>query len=196
VASLQRIIVSTYQSVSGTGQKAIDELYQQTEALLQKTAPPESNIYPHPIGWNIFPQVETFQGDDFSAEERKMIFETHKILGQPIPVNPTCVRVPVPYTHSQSITAEFKEPLSPEECRAILEATPGVRVLDAPENGEYPTSQQSIVNDDVLVGRIRRDPTHETALNLWVVSDNLRKGAATNSFQIVECLASRGLLNT
>jgi aspartate-semialdehyde dehydrogenase len=193
---LERIVVSTYQSVSGTGQSAVDELTDQSHAILHESEPPEPQVYPHRIAFNVLPQVETFRdGDDYTTEERKLINETHKILGDDsIRVSPTCARVPVPVGHSQSINLRTREDLSPERCRELLAAAPSVTVVDDPADGVYPLATDAAGRDDVLVGRIRRDPSDERTLNLWVVSDNLRKGAALNAVQLAELLAERNLI--
>jgi aspartate-semialdehyde dehydrogenase len=192
---IERVIVSTYQSTSGTGQDAVAELRAQSEALLG-TKEPEVSVYPHQIAFNILPQVETFDaGDDYTTEERKMIAETRKILGdEGILVSPTCVRVPVDVGHSEAINVQTRTELSPERCREVLSAFPGVVVVDDPASARYPMPIDAAGRDEVLVGRIRRDPTHERCLNLWVVADNLRKGAATNAVQLAELLLERGLL--
>ena len=196
-AGIERVIVSTYQSTSGTGRRAVEEMREQASALLEDREVRPS-IYPHQIAFNVLPQVETFKdGDDYTTEERKMIGETRKILGDGgIAVSPTCVRVPVHAGHSQSINVQTREDLSPERCREILSAFPGVVVVDDPSQGRYPMPIDAAGQDDVLVGRIRRDPTHERCLNLWVVGDNLRKGAATNAVQLAELLVARGLLKS
>jgi aspartate-semialdehyde dehydrogenase len=195
---VERVVVSTYQSVSGTGRRAVDELTDQTHAMLHEMDPPDPAVYPHRIAFNVLPQVETFRdGDDYTTEERKMIDETHKILGdESIRVSPTCVRVPVPVGHSQSFNLRTRQDLSPERCREVLAAAPGVTVIDDPAAALYPLAGDAVGRDDVLVGRIRRDPTEERTLNLWVVSDNLRKGAALNAVQLAELLAERNLLGT
>ncbi|MGE5635740.1 MAG: aspartate-semialdehyde dehydrogenase [Nocardioidaceae bacterium] len=195
-AGLERVVVSTYQAVSGTGQRAVEELHDQTEALLDALELPAPQVYPHRIAFNILPQVERFKdGDDYTTEERKMMAETRKILGAPeVGISATCARVPVYTGHSQSINVQTREPLSPKACRELLAAAPGVTVVDDPANGLYPLATDAAGRDDVLVGRIRRDPSHERCLNLWVVGDNLRKGAATNAVQLAELLAERGLL--
>jgi aspartate-semialdehyde dehydrogenase len=194
-AGVERVLVSTYQSTSGTGQQAVEEMREQARALLEDRKV-ESAVYPHQIAFNVLPQVETFQdGDDYTTEERKMIAETRKILGDDeIKVSPTCVRVPVYAGHSESINVQTRKELTPERCREILGAFPGVMVVDDPAGGRYPMPIDAAGRDEVLVGRIRRDPTHEHCLNLWVVADNLRKGAATNAVQLAELLAARGLL--
>jgi aspartate-semialdehyde dehydrogenase len=195
---IERIVVSTYQPVSGTGRRAMDELRDQTHALLHDTEPPPAEVYPHRIAFNVVPQVETFKADDdYTTEERKMMAETRKILGageDELPISATCVRVPVLYGESESLNVQTREPLSPQECRELLARAPGVVVVDAPAIGVYPLASDVTGRDEVLVGRIRRDPSHERCLNLWVVGDNLRKGAATNAVQVAELLHERGLI--
>jgi aspartate-semialdehyde dehydrogenase len=195
---LERIVVSTYQPVSGTGRRAMDELVAQTHALLHDAEVPEPQVYPHRIAFNVLPQVETFRdGDDYTTEERKMIAETRKILAvgeDELRVSATCVRVPVLYGESESVNVQTREPLSPEACRELLSSAPGVTVVDNPAQGVYPLATAAAGQDQVLVGRIRRDPSAERTLNLWIVGDNLRKGAATNAVQIAELLAGRDLI--
>ena len=193
---IQRLVVSTYQSVSGTGQRAMEELHSQAAAVLDAQELPVPSVYPHQIAFNVLPQVETFKdGDDYSTEERKLMAETRKILGAPdLGVSATCARVPVYTGHSESINVQTRDPLSPDECRALLASAPGVVVVDAPADGLYPLAVDAAGRDEVLVGRIRRDPSHEHCLNLWVVGDNLRKGAALNAVQLAELLVERGLL--
>jgi aspartate-semialdehyde dehydrogenase len=195
-AGIERVVMSTYQAVSGTGQKAVDELHSQAEAVIEARELPAPAVYPHQIAFNVLPQVETFKdGDDYTTEERKCMRETRKILGrEDIGVSATCVRVPVYTGHSVSANVQTREPLSPEECREVLAAAPGLSVIDDPANGLYPTALDAAGRDDVMVGRIRRDPSHDRCLNLWIVGDNLRKGAATNAVQLAELLALRGLL--
>jgi aspartate-semialdehyde dehydrogenase len=195
-AGIERVVMSSYQAVSGTGQKAVDELHRQAEAVIEARELPAPTVYPHQIAFNVLPQVETFKdGDDYTTEERKCMRETRKILGgDEIGVSATCVRVPVYTGHSVSANVQTREPLSAEECRELLAAAPGVIVIDDPANGLYPTALDAAGRDDVLVGRIRRDPSHERCLNLWIVGDNLRKGAATNAVQVAELLSVRGLL--
>jgi aspartate-semialdehyde dehydrogenase len=195
-AGIERIVVSTYQSVSGTGQRAVEELHDQSEAVLEAQELPRPSVYPHQIAFNVIPQVEKFaEGDDYTTEERKMMAETRKILGHDdVGISATCVRVPVYTGHSESVNVQTRHPLSPEECRELLSTAPGVVVVDDPTSGRYPLAIDVAGRDDVLVGRIRRDPSHERCLNLWVVGDNLRKGAATNAVQLAELLSVRGLL--
>jgi len=152
------------------------------------------HVYPHQIAFNVLPQVEKFKdGDDYTTEERKMMAETRKILGRDdIGISPTCVRVPVYTGHSESVNVQTREPLSPQECREVLSEAPGVMVVDDPGNALYPLAIDAAGRDEVFVGRIRRDPSHERCLNLWVVGDNLRKGAATNAVQLAELLVQRG----
>ncbi|MFL5895020.1 MAG: aspartate-semialdehyde dehydrogenase [Thermoleophilaceae bacterium] len=195
-AGIERIVVSTYQSVSGTGQKAVEELVNQSHTLLHEKEIEPPSVYAHQIAFNVLPHVETFkEGDDYTTEERKMMAETRKILGrEDIGVSATCVRVPVLVGHSESVNVQTRDPLSPEDCRDLLASAPGVVVVDDPADGIYPLAIDVEGRDDVLVGRIRRDPSHERCLNLWVVGDNLRKGAATNSVQLAELLHERGLV--
>ena len=157
---------------------------------------PAPAVYPHQIAFNVLPQVETFKdGDDYTTEERKCMGETRKILGRDdVGVSATCARVPVYTGHSVAANVQTRKPISPDECRALLARAPGVVVVDDPANGLYPTALEAAGRDDVLVGRIRSDPSHERCLNLWIVGDNLRKGAATNAVQVAELLNVRGLL--
>jgi aspartate-semialdehyde dehydrogenase len=195
-AGIERLVMSSYQAVSGTGQRAVEELHDQVEAQLQAKEMPRPAVYPHQIAFNVLPQVEIFKdGDDYTTEERKCMRETSKILGRDdIGVSATCARVPVFTGHSVSANVQTRDPLSPEECRAVLAGSPGLTVIDDPTNGLYPTALDAVGRDDVLVGRIRRDPSHERCLNLWIVGNNLRKGAATNAVQVAEMLNVRGLL--
>ncbi|MFL5906555.1 MAG: aspartate-semialdehyde dehydrogenase, partial [Solirubrobacterales bacterium] len=195
-AGIERLIVSTYQSVSGTGRNAIKELREQSRAVLEGK-PAEPSVYPHQVAFNVLPQVETFKdGDDYTTEERKVMGETRKILGlsEGVGISATCARVPVVTGHSESVNVQTKRDLSPEECRELLSATNGLIVLDDPGASIYPLPIAAAGRDEVLVGRIRRDPSHERCLNLWVVGDNLRKGAATNAVQVAELLHQRGLV--
>jgi aspartate-semialdehyde dehydrogenase len=187
---IERLVISTYQAVSGTGQRAVEELHDQAQAVLEATDIPPAQIYPHQIAFNAIPQVESFKdGDDYTTEERKMMAETRKILDRDdIAISATCVRIPVYTGHSESVNVQTRKSLSPEDCRDLLAAAPGVQVLDDPGNAIYPLAIDAAGNDDVLVGRIRRDPSHDHCLNLWVVGDNLRKGAALNAVQLAELL--------
>src|ERR687893_621212 len=195
-AGIERLVVSTYQAVSGTGQRAVEELHAQASAVLDAKEIPVPQMYPHQIAFNVLPQVEKFKdGDDYTTEERKVMGETRKILGNPdLRVTATCARVPVFTGHSESINIQTREPLSPQECRELLTRAPGVTVVDDPANAIYPLAIDAAGRDDVLVGRIRRDESAPNCLNLWVVGDNLRKGAATNAVQVAELLNVRGLL--
>ena len=190
-AGLERLILSSYQAVSGTGQKAIEELTLQTGEVLAggKVTPP--SVYPHQIAFNVIPQVETFKdGDDYTTEERKVMAETRKILGlgDEVKISATCARVTVFTGHSESLNIETREDLSPDRCREILAAAENVIVVDEPGAGRYPTALDAAGRDQTLVGRIRRDPGQDRCLNLWLAGDNLRKGAATNAVQVAELL--------
>jgi aspartate-semialdehyde dehydrogenase len=195
-AGIERLIVSTYQSVSGTGVQAVEELKAQTHAVLHETEPPPPSVYPHPIAFNVLGGAGNFKdGDDYTDEERKMIFETRKILEAPdIGISVTCARVPVISSHSESVNVQTRDPIEPDAVRELLRGAPGLEVVDDPASNGYPTALAGAGRDEVLVGRIRRDPSHPRALNLWVVSDNLLKGAATNAVQIAEALHERGLV--
>jgi aspartate-semialdehyde dehydrogenase len=196
-AGIERIVISTYQSTSGTGQRAVEELHDQARAVLEADEI-EATVYPHQIAFNILPQVETFKdGDDYTTEERKMMAETRKILADDsLAISATCVRVPVYNAHSESVNVQTREDLTPERCRAVLSSFPGVVVVDDPGAGRYPMPIEAAGRDEVFVGRIRRDPSHERCLNLWIVSDNLRKGAATNAVQLAELLLERNLIGS
>ncbi|MDX6721606.1 MAG: aspartate-semialdehyde dehydrogenase, partial [Solirubrobacteraceae bacterium] len=195
-AGIERLVVSTYQAVSGTGKKAVDELLAQSRALLEGEQPPEPRSYAHRIAFNALPHAGSFaDGDDHTDEERKLINETRKILGDPsIRVSATCVRVPVVNAHSEAVNVQTRAPLSPEQARELLAAAPGVTVVDDPAGARYPLAIEADGSDEVFVGRIRRDPGHDQALDMWIVSDNLRKGAATNAVQLMEVLHERGLI--
>ena len=184
---LSRINVTTFQAVSGTGRRAVTELVQQTTELLNGR-PIESVVYPHQIAFNVLPHIDDFQENGYTREEMKMVWETRKILeDNTIQVNPTAVRVPVLYGHSEAIHVELKAPLTADDARALLEKAPGVCVVDDPAHGEYPMPlTHATGHDDVFVGRIRQDISHPQGLNMWVVADNIRKGAATNAIQIAE----------
>jgi len=196
-AGIERLVISTYQAVSGTGKAAVDELLDQSHALLheREIAPPDA--YAHQIAFNALPHAGSFApGEDHTDEERKLIYETRKILGDPaIAISATCVRVPVVNGHSEAVNVQTRDDLSPERARELLAAAPGVTVLDDPGAALYPLAIDASGKDDVFVGRIRRDPGHERALDLWIVADNLRKGAATNAVQLAELLHERGLVD-
>jgi aspartate-semialdehyde dehydrogenase len=195
-AGIERLVISTYQAVSGTGKQAVDELLDQSHALLheQDIEPPQA--YAHQIAFNALPHAGSFApGDDHTDEERKLINETRKILGDDsIRVSATCVRVPVVNGHSEAVNVQTREPLSPEQARELLRAAPGITVADDPNRALYPLPTLATGHDEVFVGRIRRDPGHERALDMWIVADNLRKGAATNAVQIAELLHEQGLV--
>ena len=181
-----RVTVATYQAVSGTGAAAVRELHEQTADVLagRPTNPKE---YPHQIAFNVLPQVDDFAEDGYTGEEHKMINETRKILHDAdIAISPTCVRVPVPVTHSEAVQVEFKRPMSPEEATRLLSEFPGITVVDEPQASVYPMPAQASGKDDVFVGRIRKDASHPNGLALWIACDNLRKGAALNALQIMD----------
>jgi aspartate-semialdehyde dehydrogenase len=195
-AGIDRLIVSTYQSVSGTGVKAVRELEDQTRRALENEPMPPPAVYPHPIAFNVLGGAGNFvDGDDHTDEERKMMFETRKILGdEDMRIAVTCARVPVRSSHSESVSLETREDLSVEEARELLAGMPGLELVDDPATHGYPTALSSAGRDEVFVGRLRRDPTHPRGLQMWVVSDNLLKGAATNAVQIAEVLHQRNLV--
>jgi aspartate-semialdehyde dehydrogenase len=195
-AGIERLVVCTYQAVSGTNRQAVDELLDQSHALLHEQEPPAPGQYAHQIAFNVLPHAGNFAaGEDHTDEERKLINETRKILGDPsIAVSATCVRVPVVTGHSEAVNVQTRDPLTPERARELLREAPGVTVLDDPDAALYPMAVAAAGQDAVFVGRIRRDPGHERALDMWIVADNLRKGAATNAVQLAELLHERGLL--
>jgi aspartate-semialdehyde dehydrogenase len=195
-AGIERLVISTYQAVSGTGRAAVDELIDQSHSLLHEQDIQAPSTYAHQIAFNALPQAGGFApGDDHTDEERKLINETRKILGdEQIAISATCVRVPVVTGHSEAVNVQTARPLSPEDARELLRSAPGIVVLDDPGAAVYPMPIDAAERDEVFVGRIRRDPGHERALDLWVVADNLRKGAATNAVQIAEVLHERGLV--
>jgi aspartate-semialdehyde dehydrogenase len=186
---ISRINVATYQAVSGTGKEAIEELATQTANLLN-AKPVQASVYPKQIAFNVLPQIDVFMDNGYTKEEMKMVWETQKIMGDTdILVNPTAVRVPVFFGHSEAVHIETRQKISVARVRELLEAAPGVTVIDERENGGYPTAvTDSSGHDDVYVGRIREDISHPNGINLWVVGDNVRKGAALNSVQIAEVL--------
>jgi aspartate-semialdehyde dehydrogenase len=188
-AGIERINVCTYQAVSGTGKEAIAELAGQTAELLNGRAA-DAKVYPKQIAFNVLPQIDVFMDNGYTKEEMKMVWETRKIMGDDsIQVNPTAVRVPVFYGHSEAIHIETREKLDAETATALLQAMPGVVVLDERKDGGYPTAvSEGATHDPVYVGRIREDISHPRGLDLWVVADNVRKGAALNSIQIAEIL--------
>jgi aspartate-semialdehyde dehydrogenase len=193
VVGVKRVVVSTYQSVSGAGAKGLDELECQTQAHVRGEPAPKPAKFPHAILGNCIPQIDVFLPGGYTKEEMKMVHETRKIMGdESIEVSPTCVRVPVPMSHSESIAVELARPLDVAEARAIWSKAPGVTVVDDPERMEYPLAASAADRDDVFVGRIRQDLSRPNVLLFWCVSDNLRKGAATNAVQIAEEVVRRG----
>jgi len=195
VSRIKRVVVATYQAVSGAGAQAIEELKEQSRAVLEGKPVPPPNKIPKQIAFNCVPHIDKFFPDGYTREEIKMINETKKIMhDEEIKVSPTCVRVPVFIGHSEAINIEFESPVSVETAREVLSKAPGVTVVDDFKNLEYPTPIDVAGKDDVLVGRIRKDDTIENGLNLWVVGDNLRKGAALNAIQIAELLVEKGIV--
>jgi aspartate-semialdehyde dehydrogenase len=195
-AGIERLVISTYQAVSGTGRLAVDELIDQSHALLHERAIEQPGQYAHQIAFNVLPHAGSFPpGDDHTDEERKLINETRKILGdESIRISATCARVPVVTGHSEAVNVQTREPLEPEAARELLRGASGVVVLDDPAQAVYPMAIDAAGRDEVFVGRIRRDPGNEMALDLWIVADNLHKGAATNAVQLAELLVERDLL--
>ena len=191
-ARIRRIVVSTYQAVSGTGKKAIDELEQQTRALLTGQDP-VVKVYPHQIAFNCLPQIDVFVENGYTKEEMKMVNETKKIMDPSIAVTATTVRVPVFYSHSESVNIETERKITVAEVKKLLAGAPGVKVVDDPANRQYPLAIDAAGKDETFVGRIREDESIANGINLWVVSDNLRKGAALNAVQIAEILIRKHL---
>jgi aspartate-semialdehyde dehydrogenase len=192
-ARIRNLTIATYQAVSGTGKQAMEELRTQSQAVL-RGGDVQATVYPHPIAFNVLPHCEAFDGPD-TFEETKLVRETHKILGDDsIGISATCVRVPVWRSHSEAVWIETERPLTADDARQLLEAAPGVRVVDDPSAAGYPTPSEAAGGDDVLVGRIREDRSRRNGLALWVVADNLRKGAALNGVQIAELLVQRNLI--
>lgn len=199
VNPVKRVIADTYQSVSGTGAAAVEELRAQSKHLTADDAPTHAALtpeaYPHPIAFNALPHIEPFLDNGYTNEEMKMVNETRKILHAPhIAVSATCVRVPVMLSHSEALHIEFERPISPADVRSILSDFPGVKVVDDPQANVYPMPIDAAGRDEVFVGRIRQDVSHPNGIAMWVVTDNLRKGAATNALQIAEEVLERGLL--
>jgi aspartate-semialdehyde dehydrogenase len=191
---ITRINVCTYQAVSGSGKPAMDELAKQTAALLNGR-PVETSVYPKQIAFNVIPQIDVFEQNGYTKEEMKMVWETKKIMGdESIQVNPTAVRVPVFYGHSEAIHIETRDKITAQQAKKLLSETDGIVVLDEHLDGGYPTAvSEASGTDPVYIGRIREDISHPTGLNLWVVADNVRKGAALNSIQIAEVLVEKYL---
>jgi aspartate-semialdehyde dehydrogenase len=187
-ATIKRVVVSTYQAVSGTGQKAVDELAAQVRALFNNQELPKK-VYPHRIAFNVFPHIDVFMDNGYTKEEMKMVNETKKIMGDDsIEVTATTVRVPVFYGHSESLNIETERKLTPVQTRALLAEAPGIKIVDDPAKNQYPMPLDAAGQDLTLVGRIREDFSIPNGLNMWIVADNVRKGAATNAVQIVEIL--------
>ena len=194
-APIKRIVVSTYQSVSGAGNRAIEELERTSAEILRGEIPRAGPAFPHVIGFNCLPQIDVFLDDGYTIEEHKMMMETRKIFSDDsIRVTATCVRVPVMIGHSEAINVETESPLSPDEVREILHNAPGVEVMDDPAKASYPLQLDCAGKNSVFVGRIRRDPSCPNAIDMWVTSDNLRKGAALNAVQIAEILVRDRLI--
>jgi aspartate-semialdehyde dehydrogenase len=195
VNPIKRIIVDTYQAVSGTGSAAVEELTTQTKQVLEGQEV-VSSVYPHQIAFNVLPEIDVFLDNAYTREEWKMVEETRKIMhASEIAISATCVRVPVFTGHSEAVNIEFSRPMSPDEARQILARAPGVKVLDDTTVSLYPQAWLAAGTDEVYVGRIRQDASHPSGLAMWVVSDNLRKGAALNAIQIAEEITRRGWLS-
>ncbi|ABS67458.1 aspartate-semialdehyde dehydrogenase [Xanthobacter versatilis] len=192
-ATIKRVVVSTYQSVSGAGKDAMDELFTQTRAIFVSD-PVEPKKFPKRIAFNLIPQIDVFLDDGSTKEEWKMVAETKKILDPKIKLTATCVRVPVFISHSESVNVEFEKELSAEDARKILREAPGILVIDTREPGGYATPHEAAGEDATFISRLRDDPTVDNAINFWCVSDNLRKGAALNAVQIAEVLVNRKLI--
>ncbi|WP_341989221.1 aspartate-semialdehyde dehydrogenase [Azorhizobium sp. AG788] len=194
-ARIKRVVVATYQSVSGAGKDAMDELFSQTRAVFVSD-PVEPKKFPKRIAFNLIPQIDTFMEDGYTKEEWKMVVETKKILDPKIKLTATCVRVPVFISHSEAVNVEFEEPLSAEQARKILRAAPGILVVDTRETGGYTTPHEAAGEDATYISRLRDDPTVDNGISFWCVSDNLRKGAALNAVQIAEVLINRKLITS
>jgi aspartate-semialdehyde dehydrogenase len=195
LAKIKRVVVATYQSVSGAGKEGMDVLFRQTRAIFVAD-PIEVEKFTKQIAFNVIPHIDVFLDSGYTKEEWKMTVETQKILDPDIQLIATCVRVPVFIGHSEAVNIEFERPITAEKARAALRAAPGILVVDKREDGGYVTPQECAGEDATFVSRIRKDPTVEHGLSLWVVSDNLRKGAALNAVQIAECLVNRKLLRS
>jgi aspartate-semialdehyde dehydrogenase len=193
-AKITRVVVSTYQSVSGAGKDGMDELFSQTKSVYTASEL-VTKKFPKRIAFNVIPHIDVFMEDGYTKEEWKMMVETKKILDPAIKVTATCVRVPVFISHSEAINIEFERPISPDEAREILRKAPGCLVIDKREPGGYVTPYEAAGEDATYISRIREDATVENGLVMWVVSDNLRKGAALNAIQIAECLNNRKLIS-
>jgi aspartate-semialdehyde dehydrogenase len=192
-AKIKRVVVATYQSVSGAGKDAMDELFSQSKAVFTLDEV-EAKKFPKRIAFNVIPHIDVFMEDGYTKEEWKMVVETKKILDPKIKLSATCVRVPVFISHAEAVNVEFENPITPEEARDILRTAPGCLVIDARESGGYVTPYEAAGEDATYISRIREDATVENGLAMWIVSDNLRKGAALNAIQIAECLVNRKLI--
>src|SRR5258707_7676407 len=193
-ARIKRVVVATYQSVSGAGKDAMDELFSQTKSVFT-AGEIKTTKFPRRIAFNLIPQIDAFMEDGFTKEEWKMVAETKKILDPKIKLVATCVRVPVFIGHSEAVSIEFEKPITDEEARDLLRESPGCLVIDKREPGGYVTPYECVGEDATYISRVREDPTVDNGLVLWCVSDNLRKGAALNAIQIAECLIHRKLIN-
>ncbi len=193
-AKIKRVVVSTYQSVSGAGKDAMDELFSQTKSVFQLNEV-EAKKFPKRIAFNVIPEIDVFQDDGYTREEWKMVVETKKILDPKIKLTATCVRVPVFIGHSEAVNIEFENPITTDEAREVLRKAPGCIVIDKREPGGYVTPYECAGEDATYISRIREDATVENGLVMWIVSDNLRKGAALNAVQIAECLINRKLIS-
>ncbi len=193
LAKIKRVVVSTYQSVSGAGKEGMDELWDQTKGIFVLGAPPPKK-FPKQIAFNVIPFIGSFNEDGYTDEEAKMWNETHKMIDPAIKLTVTCVRVPVMVGHSESVNIEFHNPIDEDEARDLLRESPGINVIDKRDSTGYITPKEAQGEFPVFVSRIRKDPTVDHGLNLWVVADNLRKGAALNAVQIAELLHARGLI--
>jgi len=196
VNPIKRIVVSTYQAVSGTGAAALRELTSQTK-LIREGRSVCPHVYSHQIAFNVLPEIDVFLDNGYTREEQKMVEETRKIMhAEDIAISATCVRVPVPFGHSEAVNVEFSSPITSDEARRILAQAPGIRVLDDPSVSFYPQPWAASGSDHVFVGRIRKDISHSSGLVMWIVADNLRKGAALNALQIAEEGIQRGWINS
>ena len=194
-ARIKRVVVSTYQAVSGTGIKAIDECRDQAADVAQGKAPSNVSVYPYQIAFNVLPHIDVFLDNGYTKEEMKMVNETRKIMGDDsIRLTATTVRVPVIYGHSEAVNIETEKKLTAADVKKLLEGKPGITVVDNPAKNEYPMPVDAAGKDDVFVGRIREDESIDNGINIWVVSDNIRKGAALNTIQIGELLIEKGMI--
>ncbi len=192
---IRRVVVATYQSVSGAGKEAVEELFKQASAVVNHLPAVKAEALPHSIAFNLIPQIDQFMENGYTKEEMKMTNETQKILGdESVALTATCVRVPVARGHSEAVNIEFVSPMAPQQARALLEKAPGIKVVDDPASRLYPMPLDCVDREETFVGRIRGDVTHPNALNLWCVSDNIWKGAALNAVQIAEEMIRQKLI--